>query len=119
MGDSISEGTLKRWTKQVGEFVKQDDEVASIETDKVDVSVNAPEDGILKKLFANEEDTVAVGADLFVLETGVDASNVQSEVKETKKAEAEPKKVETAPASPPKVETPQPVAPRLSTIFSS
>ena len=84
MGDSISEGTLKRWTKQVGEFVKQDDEVASIETDKVDVSVNAPEDGILKKLFANEEDTVAVGADLFVLETGVDASNVQSEGKETR-----------------------------------
>ncbi|KAJ1651829.1 hypothetical protein IWQ61_007695, partial [Dispira simplex] len=59
MAESITEGTLKQWTKQVGEFVKQDDEVATIETDKIDVPVNAPVSGIIKEVFAQEEDTVA------------------------------------------------------------
>lgn len=35
MAESISEGTLKQWNKQVGEFVQQDEEIATIETDKV------------------------------------------------------------------------------------
>jgi 2-oxoglutarate dehydrogenase E2 component (dihydrolipoamide succinyltransferase) len=35
MAESISEGTLKQWTKQVGDFVEQDEEIATIETDKV------------------------------------------------------------------------------------
>lgn len=35
MAESISEGTLKQWSKQVGEFVEQDEEIATIETDKV------------------------------------------------------------------------------------
>ncbi|KAJ1984238.1 2-oxoglutarate dehydrogenase complex E2 component [Dimargaris verticillata] len=68
MAESITEGTLKQWVKQVGEFVKQDDEVATIETDKIDVPVNAPASGVIKEHLAAEEDTVAVGADLFRLE---------------------------------------------------
>lgn len=35
MAESISEGTLKQWSKQIGEFVEQDEEIATIETDKV------------------------------------------------------------------------------------
>lgn len=35
MAESISEGTLKQWSKQVGDFVEQDEEIATIETDKV------------------------------------------------------------------------------------
>jgi 2-oxoglutarate dehydrogenase E2 component (dihydrolipoamide succinyltransferase) len=54
----------------VGDFVKQDEEVATIETDKVDVSVNSPASGTIIELFAAEEDNVAVGADLFKLELG-------------------------------------------------
>ncbi|KAJ2338981.1 2-oxoglutarate dehydrogenase complex E2 component, partial [Coemansia sp. RSA 2618] len=64
MADSITEGTLKSWTKQVGEHVEQDEEVASIETDKVDIPVNSPVAGVLRELLANEEDTVVVGQDL-------------------------------------------------------
>ncbi|KAI9164552.1 hypothetical protein H9P43_008411 [Blastocladiella emersonii ATCC 22665] len=68
MADSISEGTLKTWHKKVGDFVKADEEVATIETDKIDVAVNAPASGVIAELFAAEEDTVVVAADLFKLE---------------------------------------------------
>lgn len=70
MAESITEGTLKQWNKKLGEFVNQDEEVATIETDKIDVSVNAPQSGKITELFASEEDTVEVGADLFNLEAG-------------------------------------------------
>ncbi|KAJ3006605.1 hypothetical protein NUW54_g3875 [Trametes sanguinea] len=70
MAESISEGTLKSWLKQPGDVVQADEEVATIETDKIDVSVNAPAAGRITELLANEEDTVAVGQDLFRFEPG-------------------------------------------------
>lgn len=70
MAESISEGTLKGFTKQVGDFVNQDEEVASIETDKIDVAVNAPLSGTITKLLAEPEDTVHVGQDLIEVEPG-------------------------------------------------
>ncbi|KAF9931522.1 2-oxoglutarate dehydrogenase complex E2 component [Mortierella alpina] len=70
MADSISEGSLKQWNKKVGDFVALDEEIATIETDKVDVAVNSPKSGTILELYAKEEDTVAVGADLFKLELG-------------------------------------------------
>jgi hypothetical protein len=50
MAESITEGTLTQFSKQVGDFVEQDEELATIETDKIDVSVNAPHFGIIKRL---------------------------------------------------------------------
>lgn len=70
MAESISEGTLKSWLKQPGEYVNADEEVATIETDKIDVSVNAPTSGTITEHLASEEDTVTVGQDLFRLEPG-------------------------------------------------
>ncbi|KAI8882753.1 dihydrolipoyllysine-residue succinyltransferase E2 component [Backusella circina FSU 941] len=70
MAESISEGTLKQWVKQVGDFVQQDEEVATIETDKIDVTVNSPASGTITEVYANEEDNVSVGADFFKLELG-------------------------------------------------
>lgn len=70
MAESISEGTLKQWSKKIGDFVEQDEEIATIETDKIDVAVNAPEAGTIKEYLANEEDTVTVGQDLLKLELG-------------------------------------------------
>ncbi|CAM0140482.1 unnamed protein product [Umbelopsis sp. WA50703] len=95
MAESISEGTLKQWIKNVGDYVKQDEEVATIETDKVDVSVNSPASGTITEVFAAEEDNVAVGADLFKLELG-DAPKEGAASSEAKKEEAkeEPKKEE-------------------------
>lgn len=70
MAESISEGTLKQWNKKKGDYVNADEEVATIETDKIDVSVNAPKSGTIVDTFANEEDTVTVGQDLFSIEEG-------------------------------------------------
>ncbi|KAK8869969.1 hypothetical protein IAR55_000539 [Kwoniella newhampshirensis] len=70
MAESITEGTLKQWNKAVGDFVKQDEEIATIETDKIDVSVNAPMSGTITELLAEEDSTVAVGQDLLKIEPG-------------------------------------------------
>lgn len=91
MAESITEGTLKQFSKQVGDHVEQDEEIATIETDKIDVSVNAPEAGTIKEFLVKEEDTVTVGQDLLKLELGGDSSSEGKEVE----AKQEPK----APAS--------------------
>ncbi|KAF2864633.1 dihydrolipoyllysine-residue succinyltransferase [Massariosphaeria phaeospora] len=74
MAESITEGTLKQWSKQVGDYVEQDEEIATIETDKIDVSVNAPEAGTIKEFLVNEEDTVTVGQEIVKLEMGGEPS---------------------------------------------
>ncbi|KHO01122.1 Chloramphenicol acetyltransferase-like domain protein [Metarhizium album ARSEF 1941] len=70
MAESISEGTLKQFSKSIGDFVEQDEEIATIETDKIDVAVNAPEAGTIKEFLVSEEDTVTVGQDLVRIELG-------------------------------------------------
>lgn len=72
MAESISEGTLKQWSKQIGDQVEQDEEIATIETDKIDVSVNAPQAGVLKELMAKEEETVTVGQEIAKLDGGAE-----------------------------------------------
>ncbi|KZT07088.1 dihydrolipoamide succinyltransferase [Laetiporus sulphureus 93-53] len=107
MAESISEGTLKSWLKKPGESVQQDEEVATIETDKIDVSVNAPAAGTITELLAKEEDTVSVGQDLFKFEPGeVSQTKEEAAPPEPTKAEAEPKEqpVEKVAPPPPKPE---------------
>lgn len=81
MAESISEGTLRSWSKQVGDSVEADEEVATIETDKIDVSVNAPTSGKIVELLAKEDDTVTVGQDLFRIEPGEASSAPQEQKK--------------------------------------
>ncbi|KAI8089030.1 dihydrolipoyllysine-residue succinyltransferase E2 component [Halteromyces radiatus] len=123
MAESISEGTLKQWVKQVGDFVAQDEEVATIETDKVDVTVNSPASGTIIEVYAQEEDNVSVGGDFFKLELGdapkegsaptpkKEEAPKQEEQEESKpKQEEQPKKVESKPQeqeSKPKKEQPK------------
>ncbi|KAK6345088.1 2-oxoglutarate dehydrogenase complex E2 component, variant 2 [Orbilia javanica] len=103
MAESISEGTLKQWLKEVGDQVEQDEEIATIETDKIDVAVNAPHAGILKELLVEADTTVTVGQDLAKLEPGEVAP---------KPAKEEAKKEEPTTASPPspKAEESKPAA---------
>ncbi|KAJ3322598.1 2-oxoglutarate dehydrogenase complex E2 component [Blyttiomyces sp. JEL0837] len=68
MGDSISEGSLTKWHKAVGDYVNRDETIATIETDKVDVTVNSPEAGTVLELLAKEGETVAVGGNLIKLD---------------------------------------------------
>jgi 2-oxoglutarate dehydrogenase E2 component (dihydrolipoamide succinyltransferase) len=62
LGESITEATLGQWLKQPGDAVKQDEPIASLETDKVAVEVNAPAAGTLAEQLVKEGDTVNVGA---------------------------------------------------------
>ncbi|TYJ54752.1 hypothetical protein B9479_004600 [Cryptococcus floricola] len=102
MAESITEGTLKQWSKAVGDFVKQDEEIATIETDKIDVSVNAPISGTITELLAEEEDTVEVGADLLRIEPGEggsESSESKPQAKSEPKDAQEGKKDDPAPES--------------------
>lgn len=72
MAESISEGTLSSFSKQVGDHVEQDEEIASIETDKIDVAVNAPAAGVITEFLVGEGDTVTVGQDLAKLDAGAE-----------------------------------------------
>ncbi|KAK4066094.1 uncharacterized protein Triagg1_8162 [Trichoderma aggressivum f. europaeum] len=104
MAESISEGTLKQFSKSIGDYVEQDEEIATIETDKIDVAVNATEAGIIKEFFVSEEDTVTVGQDLVRLETGGEKPAESEKPKE----ESAPSPSESKPAAEPEQPKSQP-----------
>jgi len=87
MAESISEGTLSSFSKQVGDHVEQDEEIASIETDKIDVAVNAPAAGVITELLVSEGDTVTVGQDLAKIDAGAEGGG-ESKAKQEPKSPA-------------------------------
>jgi len=96
MGDSITEGRILEWTKQVGEQCNENDVVLAIETDKIRFDVRAPGAGAITKTLVNIGDDVRVGQDLFVFETG--ASGAKEASKEAPKEEKPKEKSAAAPA---------------------
>ena len=62
LGESVTEATVSKWLKSVGEKVNSDEPVVELETDKVNVEVPSPSNGILENISVNEGDTVEVGA---------------------------------------------------------
>ncbi len=70
MGVSVSEGTITRWTKAVGEAIEADETIVEISTDKVDTEVPSPATGVVRELFAGEGDTVPVNTKIAVIDTG-------------------------------------------------
>ncbi|KAF4983830.1 hypothetical protein FZEAL_867 [Fusarium zealandicum] len=95
MAESISEGTLKQFSKEVGEYVEIDEEIATIETDKIDVAVNATEAGTIKEFLVGEEDTVTVGQDLVRIELGGAPSGDKKEAPKDESNKEEPKTSES------------------------
>jgi 2-oxoglutarate dehydrogenase E2 component (dihydrolipoamide succinyltransferase) len=73
MGESVSEGTVARWTKKPGEAVKKDEVLVEIETDKVAVEVAAPADGVLTDIAAPEGATVKPGQTIGRMTAGAGA----------------------------------------------
>jgi 2-oxoglutarate dehydrogenase E2 component (dihydrolipoamide succinyltransferase) len=74
MGVSVSEGTITRWTKQVGEHIEADETIVEISTDKVDTEVPSPVSGVVREILANEGDTVPVNTRIAVIAAGDEAS---------------------------------------------
>ncbi len=67
LGESVTEGTVTRWLKQEGDTVEQDEPLLEVSTDKVDTEIPSPAAGVLKKIVAQEDDTVEVGGELAVI----------------------------------------------------
>jgi 2-oxoglutarate dehydrogenase E2 component (dihydrolipoamide succinyltransferase) len=64
MAESISEGTIIQLFKSIGDHIEANEKLADIETDKLDVSVRAPEAGIVHEILVQEGDTVNSGMDV-------------------------------------------------------
>jgi 2-oxoglutarate dehydrogenase E2 component (dihydrolipoamide succinyltransferase) len=74
MGESIAEGTLSKWLKQVGDAVKRDEPIFEISTDKVDAEIPAPTAGVLAEILVQEGQTVAVQTVVARIETEAGAA---------------------------------------------
>ncbi|MEK6598435.1 MAG: dihydrolipoamide acetyltransferase family protein [Gemmatimonadota bacterium] len=74
MGESIAEGTLSKWLKQVGDPVKRDEPMFEISTDKVDAEIPAPNGGVLAEILVKEGETVAVQTVVARIETDASAA---------------------------------------------
>src|SRR6202451_2593363 len=68
LGESVTEGTVTRWLKKEGERVEVDEPLLEVSTDKVDTEIPSPASGILRGIAVDEDETVAVGAQLAIIE---------------------------------------------------
>ncbi|KAK5577360.1 hypothetical protein RB653_002301 [Dictyostelium firmibasis] len=107
MGDSISEGTIVAWTKSVGESVRVDEVVCSIETDKVTIDINAPVSGTIVELFAKEGENVTVGNDLYKIAKGEVAAAPKTEAPKAAPTAPKAEAPKAAPTPAPKAEAPK------------
>jgi pyruvate dehydrogenase E2 component (dihydrolipoamide acetyltransferase) len=108
MGESIAEGTITKWLKNVGERVERDEPLFEISTDKVDAEIPSPAGGTLTEVRFKEGETVEVNTVVAVLDgdqAGAAPAAASATTAET------PAKVETAPPPPPAPTAPPPVQP--------
>jgi len=82
LGESVTEATVSKWLKNQGEKVVADEPIVELETDKVNVEVPAPSNGVLSNIAVKEGETVNVGSLLGTINGG---TSVQPEVQEVKK----------------------------------
>ncbi|WBL18140.1 2-oxoglutarate dehydrogenase, E2 component, dihydrolipoamide succinyltransferase [Citricoccus sp. NR2] len=94
LGESVTEGTVTRWLKQVGDQVEVDEPLVEVSTDKVDTEIPSPVAGVLEEILVEEDETVEVGADLARIGGGDGAASGSTE-DDAAEAEAE---AEEAPA---------------------
>ena len=79
LGESLTEATVAKWLKKVGDSVQEDEEIVSLETDKVSIDVTAPKSGILSEIIAKDGATVEVGAHLGSIDTSASPSKKKEE----------------------------------------
>jgi len=114
LGESVTEGTVTRWLKAEGDHVAVDEPLLEVSTDKVDTEIPSPVAGTLQKIVVGVDQTVAVGAELAIIDDGAVAIV----------SPATPAPVATTPTPPPvapapPVTTPAPTAPVAPVASSS
>ncbi|NLX00267.1 MAG: 2-oxoglutarate dehydrogenase, E2 component, dihydrolipoamide succinyltransferase [Actinomycetales bacterium] len=91
LGESVTEGTVTRWLKSVGDRVEVDEPLLEVSTDKVDTEIPSPVAGVLEQILVEEDETVEVGADLAVIGDGSGAGGADdSSAGQEQAAEPEP-----------------------------
>ena len=109
LGESVTEGTVTRWLKAVGDTVAVDEPLVEISTDKVDTEIPSPVAGVVQEILVAEDETVEVGA---VLARVGDAADAPAPAAPATEAPAEPaaEQPATEPAAPAAPAEPAPVA---------
>src|SRR6201996_3134029 len=74
LGESVTEGTVTRWLKKLGDSVQVDEPLVEVSTDKVDTEIPSPVAGVLVSITADEEATVPVGGELAQIGVGAEAA---------------------------------------------
>jgi 2-oxoglutarate dehydrogenase E2 component (dihydrolipoamide succinyltransferase) len=97
LGESVTEGTVTRWLKKVGDSVNVDEPLVEVSTDKVDTEIPSPVAGVIEQILVQEDETVQVGAVLVIIGSGSGAPAAAAPAAE-------------APIAPPVVQAPPVVA---------
>jgi 2-oxoglutarate dehydrogenase E2 component (dihydrolipoamide succinyltransferase) len=100
LAESITEGTISKWLKNVGDKVNKGDDIVELETDKVNVQISAEDEGVLTEVKKEEGDTVEVGEIIAVLDANATAgapAAAPSAPESTPSAQAEAPKVSNTP----------------------
>jgi len=113
LGESVTEGTVTRWLKKVGDTVAVDEPLVEVSTDKVDTEIPSPFAGVIEQILVQEDETVEVGGVLAVIGSGSNASAITDAPTAAPAAEevAPPAPVSPEPVAAPVVEAPSYSAP--------
>lgn len=98
LGESVTEGTVTRWLKNVGDRVEVDEPLLEVSTDKVDTEVPSPVAGVLESIVVQEDETVEVGAELAVIGDGSGSEAPAEDAPAAEEPAAEEAPEEDAPA---------------------
>jgi len=110
LGESVTEGTVTRWLKQVGDRVEVDEPLLEVSTDKVDTEIPSPAAGVLEQILVAEDETVAVGTQLAVIGDGASAGAAAPAAPAAEAAPAPPAAPEPQPAPAPAPRATEPAA---------
>ena len=110
LGESVTEGTVTRWLKKEGERVEVDEPLLEVSTDKVDTEIPSPASGILRGIAVDEDETVAVGAQLAVIEDS-ESGDAAPASDDSASAEAAQPEASQAEASQPEAAQPEAAEP--------
>ncbi|WP_421877160.1 dihydrolipoamide acetyltransferase family protein [Marinoscillum sp.] len=92
MGESVMEGTVLSWLKNIGDSIEEDESILEVATDKVDTEIPSTHAGVLKEILAQEGDVIEVGKPIAIIETDGEAASTPAETPAPEEKEA----VETA-----------------------